>query len=106
MRRPEGSTVESDVAGAAASISDTVPCGAHRKNWDALEHDYTEADRYERRLTLAIIGELCRPCPALEECATWAHSDRYTGLAAGTWYRAGRRASAGQRSKREVTARA
>ena len=90
MRRPEGSTVDSDVAGAAASISATVPCGAHRKNWDALEHDYTEADHYERRLTLAIIGELCRPCPAHEECATWAQSDKYTGLAAGTWYRSGR----------------
>lgn len=88
----EGSTVES---GAAASISDTVPCGAHRKNWDALEHDYAEADSYERALTLAIIGELCRPCPALEECAIWARSDKYTGLAAGTWYRAGRRARPG-----------
>ena len=106
MRRPEGSTVESDVAGAAASIWDTVPCGAHRKNWDALEHDYTQADRYERRLTLAIIGELCRPCPALAECAAWAQSDKYTGLAAGSWYRAGRRASAGERAKRAVPARA
>ena len=96
MRQPEGSTVESDTAGAAAaSICDTVPCGAHRKNWDALEHDYTQADRHEQALTLAIIGELCRPCPALAECATWARLDKYTGLAAGTWYRAGRRARAG-----------
>lgn len=86
----DSSTVESDAGVAAASISATVPCGAHRKNWDALEHDYTQADRYEQALTLAIIGELCRPCPALAECATWARLDKYTGLAAGTWYRSGR----------------
>jgi hypothetical protein len=92
----ESSTVESDAGGAAASISATVPCGAHRKNWDALENDYTQADRYEQALTLAIIGELCRPCPALAECATWARLDKYTGLAAGTWFRAGRRARPGR----------
>lgn len=104
MRQPEGWTVGTDVGAAAstaASISDTVPCGAHRKNWDALEHDYVEADRFERALTLAIVGELCRPCPAIEECATWARLDKYTGLAAGTWFRAGRPArSAGARSAR------
>ncbi len=109
MPPSEHYAVDGDAAGVAAyttaSISDTVPCGAHRKNWGALEHDYTQADRYEQALTQAIIGEVCRPCPALEECAIWARLDRYTGFAGGTWYQAGRRARPPKPSKRAVTPR-
>ncbi len=92
-------SVDSAAGAAAASISGTVPCGAHRKNWGALEQDYAEADRHEKALTRAIIGEVCRPCPARKECATWASLERYTGFAAGTWYDAGRPTRTGPRPK-------
>ena len=42
-------------------------------------------------ITLHLVANICRPCPALEGCAAWAAEDKYTGFAAGTWYFSGAR---------------
>jgi len=75
----------------AASMAETVPCGAHLHQWGSLEHDFATADRHEKAIALHLIGNICRPCPALEGCAAWASEDKYTGFAAGTWYFSGAR---------------
>lgn len=74
-----------------ASIPETVPCGVHLRRWVSLEQGFERADSSEQRTTLSIVRDICRPCPALEGCATWATEDKYTGFAAGTWYFSGRR---------------
>ena len=74
-----------------ASIPETVPCGAHLRQWVSLEQGFETADVSEKRTTLSIVAEICRSCTALEECAAWATEDKYTGFAAGTWHFSGRR---------------
>lgn len=66
-------------------------CRGRRDFWN--EHEQAWAMVLKRRdaeEAAAPALALCEDCPVLELCAAWAAVDRYTGLAAGLMWRAGR----------------
>lgn len=60
-------------------------CKDHGADWDAGESVLQAAGDAPGDADWAVdpLLDICASCPIATECRTWAHLDRYTGVAAG-----------------------
>lgn len=80
---------ERDVAALAFVLVSNGNCATSGTGWNQAEQQYLVAKNAEEAAQASgmVLG-MCAGCPVIDECAQWARTDRYTGLAAGqSWIR-------------------